>query len=350
MKQPTDMASNVQAPDIDTAEPLSETQTKDEPGIANISMTEETEEARLDRLGRQRPSLFKTRAQEYGFVFAVVMSQVISEYYVSGFAVLIPSIAKSLSIPSSSTTWPANAFSLVVSTFLLPLGRISDMYGAYPVYVGGCLWTLLWSLIAGFSTNEIMLDVCRAMQGFGPAAFLPASMSLMGSIYRPGPRKNLVFSIYGAMAPLGFFIGIFFAGVSAQYASWRWYFWIGAIISAMASAVGWVAIPSDVEERRKMNVKMDWLGTMTIPTGIILVVFALTDSSGAPNGWATSYIIATMVIGVVFLALAVYVEGWVADAPLLPFDIFNVKCMKPLILALLLTYGSVGIYLLYATY
>lgn len=78
--------------------------------------------------------------------------------------------------------------------------------------------TLLWSLIAGFSYNEIMLDVCRAMQGLGPAAFLPASMSLMGIINRSGPPNNLVFSIDGAMAPLGFFVGIFFAGVSAQYA------------------------------------------------------------------------------------------------------------------------------------
>lgn len=60
---------------------------------------------------------------------------------------------------------------------------------------------------------------------------------------------------------------------------------------------------------------------------------------------ATSYIIATMVVGVVFLALAVYVEGWVAEAPSLPFDKFKVECMKPLILAFLLTYGSAGIYL-----
>ncbi|KAF1356997.1 major facilitator superfamily domain-containing protein [Delphinella strobiligena] len=224
-------------------------------------MTEEIEEACLDRLGRQRPSLFKARAQEHGFVFAVVI-------------VAKPSIAESLSIPSPSTTWPANACSLVVSTFYHHSvgSRICTVLTL-------CMWkvvcTLLWSLIAGFSYNEIMLDVCRAMQGLGPAAFLPASMSLMGIINRSGPPNNLVFSIDGAMAPLGFFVGIFFAGLRM----------------------------------------------------------------------ATSYIIATMVVGVVFLALAVYVEGWVAEAPSLPFDKFKVECMKPLILAFLLTYGSAGIYL-----
>lgn len=315
-----------------------------------IVFEDETEEARWERLGRQRPEKFKTTAQEIGFVFAVVMAQLMSEFFVSGFNVLIPTLARDLDIPAHSTTWPAGAFSLVISTFLLPLGRIADMYGAYPVYVAGIVWTVIWSLIAGFSTNEIMLDVCRALQGFGPAAFLPSSMALLGSIYRPGPRKNLVFSIYGAMAPLGFFAGIFFAGVSAQYANWRWYFWIGAIISAFSGLVGFLTIPSDVAERRAMNVKMDWLGTFTISVGIVLVVFALTGSSGAPNGWATDYIIATIVIGVIFLGISVYVEGWVAEAPLLPPDLFAIKCMKPLVLALLLTYGGFGIYLLYATY
>ncbi|KAG9635360.1 MFS general substrate transporter, partial [Aureobasidium melanogenum] len=56
-----------------------------------------------------------------------------------------------------------------------------------------------------------------------------------------------------------------------------------------------------------------------------------------------------MVIGVVFLSLSVYVEGWVAEAPLLPPELFKIKYMKPLVLALLLTYGGCGIYLLYAT-
>jgi hypothetical protein len=36
--------------------------------------------------------------------------------------------------------------------------------------------------------------------------------------FRPGPRKNIIFSIYGAMAPLGFFIGILFGGIAGQYA------------------------------------------------------------------------------------------------------------------------------------
>jgi MFS family permease len=134
------------------------------------------------------------------------------EYFISGFNVLLPTLAKDLDIRKATQTWPANAFSLVVACFLLTFGRLADMYGGWPVYVSGFVWLCVWSLIAGFSQNELMLDFCRAIQGFGPAAYLPASFMLLGSTYRPGPRKNIIFSIYGAAAPFGFYIGIFFAG------------------------------------------------------------------------------------------------------------------------------------------
>lgn len=102
-----------------------------------------------------------------------------------------------LHIPPASSVWPASAFSLVVASTLLVFGRLADMFGGYPVFMFGLAWLLGWSIIAGFSQNELMLDFCRALQGLGPAAFLPSGVMLMGSIYRPGPRKNLVFSIYG---------------------------------------------------------------------------------------------------------------------------------------------------------
>jgi MFS family permease len=173
---------------------------------------DETQKARIERLGRQRPEKFKSIYSELGFCYCIVMSQLLTEYFVSGFNVILPTVVKDLRIPRESQTWPANAFSLVVSCFLLAFGRLADMYGGYPVYTAGVTWLAVWSLIAGFAQNELMLDICRAIQGFGPAAYLPSSIMLLGSVYRPGPRKNMVFAVYGACAPLGFYLGIFFAG------------------------------------------------------------------------------------------------------------------------------------------
>ena len=223
------------------------------------------------------------------------------------------------------------------------------MYGGYAVFIAGLVWFTIWSIIGGFSQNNLMLDFCRALQGLGPAAFLPSGVMLIGSTYRPGPRKNLVFSVYGAAAPLGFFIGIFIAGVTGNFLQFGWYFWIGAMIVSTTIMAAIFAIPNDSEERKAMGIQMDWLGSIVIVSGLILVIFAITDASHAPDGWKTPYIYVTLILGALLLGISLYVEGWVATNPLLPFDLFKVPHLPALCVALFFSDGVLGIFLLYAT-
>lgn len=259
-------------------------------------------------------------------------------------------MALALDIPEQSRTWPASIFSLITGALLLPVGRLTDMYGGYALFTFGLAWFFIWSLIAGFSQNYVMLIVCRALQGIGAAAFLPSGIMLLGKIYRPGPRKNLIFSLYGACSPLGFFSGIFFGGLSGQTMPWGWYFWIGASVLFLMTVTAFLCVPSDQQPRGSPKARMDWLGTCTIVPGLILVVFALTDGSHAPHGWRTAYILATFLCGCLLLGAAVYVEGWVATNPLLPSDVFEVKYLTPLLLSLFFSYGVFGIYLFYASF
>jgi MFS family permease len=304
----------------------------------------------IERLGRERPEVFTSIWTELGFCFALLGSMFVAEYFISGFNILLPDLAEDLAIPEKAQTWPASVFALVTGAFLLPFGRLADMLGGYIVFNVGLVWFLIWSIVAGFSKNYIMLIVCRALQGFGPAAFLPSGIMLLGSIYRPGPRKNLVFSLYGAFAPVGFFTGIFFAGIAAQFMTWGWFFWIGSFILAAVGVVAYLCIPNREQDKHAQGVKMDWLGTATVIPGLILIIFALTDGSHAPNGWATPYIPVTFVIGWLFIAAFIYIEAKVAEQPLLPGDMFSVKGMKPLTIALFFQYGTFGIFIFYASF
>jgi MFS family permease len=252
-----------------------------------------------------------------------------------------------LEIPEDARTWPASIFSVVTGALLLPFGRLVDMYGGYIIYNIGLLWFIIWSLIAGFSTNYIMLIFCRALQAIGSAAFLPAGIMLMGSTYRPGPRKNLIFALYGAFAPLGFFFGILFGGITGQFLTWRWYFWIGCIAGFVASAVSFVVIPKGGADKK---VRMDWWGATTIVPGLLLVVFSLTGGSHAPNGFATHYILVTLIVGILLIAMFIYTQARVASAPLLPFDLFSTPSMKPLVVALFFSYGVFGVFLFYSSF
>ncbi|TGZ80978.1 MFS multidrug transporter-like protein [Ascodesmis nigricans] len=308
------------------------------------------DKAEIQRLGRVRPEVFKSAWSEVGFVLSICMAQILVEYFVSGFNVLVPTIVKALNISSTSSTWPASAFSLVLAGFLLPMGRLADMYGGKRMFVIGIGWLVIWSVVAGLAQNELLVVFARGLQGLGPAAFLPSSVMLLGSIYRPGPRKNLVFSLYGACAPLGFFIGIFFAGVSAQYLNWRWYFFIGAGWTALSFFLAWASMPSDKDERAAFGIKMDWIGTVLIVSGLILVVYALTDCGHTPQGWRAPQIPITFCAGIIILGIAVWWEGWMAEQPLLPVDIFKVKMFPAVVGAMFTQYGGLGIFLLYSAF
>ena len=296
------------------------------------------------------------------------MSQALTEYFFSGITILIPTIATDLGIPPQRVTWPVGAFSLVISAFLLPFGRLADIHGGKWVYVLGIAWTCVWALITGFAKNEYMLDICRAVQALGAAAYLPSGLMLLGSTYRPGPRKNVIFAIYGAMAAFGFFVGLLFAGISGQYTGWRWYCYIGSILSLIIALVSIVSIPNDRKEHvANDDIQMDWWGSAAIICGLILFVYAITDSAHSPQGWRTWYILVTFFLGIALLGIAFYIEGWVVEQPLIPFEALNIKYVcpwayalavrlltifryvPPFILGLLFCFGVLGVYILYAT-
>ena len=73
-------------------------------------------------------------------------------------------------------------------------------------------------MVAGFSfaSGPIMLSICRALQGIGPALLLPNAMAIIGRTYPVGLKRNIVFSILGACGPTGFFFGAMFSAVIAQ--------------------------------------------------------------------------------------------------------------------------------------
>ncbi|TQS31999.1 hypothetical protein Golomagni_07701, partial [Golovinomyces magnicellulatus] len=318
------------------------------PSSANIDPA--LTKAEIEQLGRVRPAIFKSLLAEVAFVLTVVGSMMMSEFFISGFNIILPPTAESLHMEESSRTWPASAINIATAALLLPFSRLCDMYGGRWVFLGGHSWMCVWTLICGFSKNPVMLIICRAMQGVGAAAFVPAGLALLGQTYRPGPRKNLVFSIWGALACVGFYIGIFIGAVAADFLTWRWFFWIGSIIVFGIVVSGWFSIPPTAEEDKDKTLQMDWLGTATIVPGLVLLVFPFTEAGQAPHGWSTPYIYVTLILGVLFLAAAVYVQGWVSKQPLLPPALFKPRYMKRLAVMMFCAYGIFGLFLFYASF
>ncbi|KAL8403325.1 hypothetical protein RB594_008542 [Gaeumannomyces avenae] len=305
----------------------------------------------LDKLGRERPPAFKTWWAEWAFCASILGSMLMAEFFISGFVLVLPAVTRALDMPPGTQTWPASVFAIVSGSLLFPFGRVADMYGGRLVYICGLLWYAVWCLVAGFSPNHQVLIVARAMQGFGPAAFLPSGVMLLGSNYRPGPRKNMVFSLYGSCAPVGFFIGILAGGATAEYMTWSWYFWLGSIVLFIIGVASIFGIPVETSRPKDaQDVRMDWWGLVTTVPGLLLVIFAITQGAHAPQGFATPYVYVTLVVGLLLLGAAVYVEGWVAEQPLIPYDLFAPKYMTAMVIGLFNIYGAFGVFQFYASF
>ncbi|KAF5607318.1 multidrug resistance [Fusarium pseudoanthophilum] len=294
----------------------------------------------LDRLDPSRPACFPNRSSELGFIFAVVGSIMVNEYFVSGF----PIVLSALSGPSNEVrTWPAAVINLTTAILILPLARLAEIHSARLIFLCGHAWLIFWSIIAAFSQNSTMLIACRAMQCLGPPVFLSSSVVIMSRIYCPGPRNTLTFSILGASSCIGFYSGIFFGALSAQVLGWKWYFLIGAFFGAGIFIAGFLTIPKSHGNSRS-DLEMDWLGTATAVTGVALVVYALTDGGNAPQGNVA------LILGIICLAVFVYVEGWRASQPLVSAEVFKTNYMSRLVVALCVSYGSFSLVLFYASF
>ena len=62
-----------------------------------------------------------------------------------------------------------------------------------------------------------VLAADRFLQGVGAAAFVPASLSLLGATFAEGEERNRAFGVYGALGALGFVVGMVGGGEITEF-------------------------------------------------------------------------------------------------------------------------------------
>jgi MFS family permease len=134
----------------------------------------------------------------------------------------------------TSLSWLIARYSLTVGTFVLVSGRLGDTFGHKFMFLIGFSWFAVWSLVLGLSwySNHVLFIFVRGFQGIGPSIVLPNGLAIVGSTYSPGPRKSMVFALFGACAPGGAIIGAAFASL-LNLAWWPWTFFSFAMVLAV---------------------------------------------------------------------------------------------------------------------
>lgn len=243
-------------------------------------------------------------------------------------------------------SWYVAAYSLTVGTFILVAGRLGDMFGHKRMLIIGFSWFGFWSMIAGlsvYSHSAIFFDVCRALQGIGPAMMLPNSLAILGRTYPPGRRKEMAFSLFGAAAPGGAVVGGIFASLIAQRAWWPWAYWVMAILCCLVGAAAFLIIPSPPSGGPR-DKSFDYWGFATGVAGLVLLNVSWNQAPVV--GWKTPYVIVLLILGAALLGTFFVIERKVSQ-PLVPLRALSAK-VGFVLGCIALGWSSFGIWLLYS--
>ncbi|KAH7139054.1 major facilitator superfamily-domain-containing protein [Dendryphion nanum] len=267
--------------------------------------------------------LSMSKSREIAFIFITCVAQFLSLAALNQSVAPVMVLADYFHIEDYGTlSWFSASFSMSVGTFILPAGRLGDMYGHKRIYLIGWLWFAVWSLISGFSytCGSIFFSICRAFQGIGPALVVPNAVALIGRTLPVGQKRNIGFACFGAAGPTGAAVGAAFAALLADLFWWPWSFWILAIVCLIVMVLAFVILPNEVIQTPGDNgsgrPKFDYWGSITGVTGLVLINFALNQAPLVT--WANPYIGTLLGVGILFMVAFVLVELYATDYPLIP--------------------------------
>lgn len=227
------------------------------------------------------------------------------------------------------------------------------MYGKRLIFLVGSIWFTTVSIAVPFATNEVSFDLLRGLQGLGAAANVPTALGIIGQTIPPGKTKNFAFAAYGAGAPLGAVFGNFLSGLIAEYTSWKWVFWVLAMLASICTVVAFFVIPpppSDLKHTTKLTV--DWIGGALITIGLLMLMFALTE--GNVVGWSTPWVPVLIVSSLAIIGLFIfwqwYLESKTTRQPLMKISIWHSKQFCAAMVIMALFFSSFNNYLIFVTY
>jgi len=138
--------------------------------------------------------------------------------------VALPVIGKDLEADAILLNLTATIYLLATAVFLLPFGRMADLYGRKKIFSYGLIVFTISSAGAALAPGIYVLILFRVFQGIGSAMVFGTGVAIISSVFAPGERGKAL-GINVAAVYTGLSVGPFAGGLLTQYLGWRSIFW-----------------------------------------------------------------------------------------------------------------------------
>lgn len=214
---------------------------------------------------------------------------------VSSLNLALPEIARSTGATQTELQWIVDAYAIVFAGLLLPAGALGDRIGRRKVLVAGLVVFAVANLYGALDDEPASLIVARGIAGVGAALIMPATLSIVTTVFRPEERSRAV-GTWAGVAGGGAIVGLLVSGALLEVTAWQWVLVVNVVwaVAALVAAARWAP-----DSRATEHVALDPVGAALSAGGLGAVVFATIE--GPHRGWTDGLVVGGYVLGALAL-------------------------------------------------
>lgn len=182
------------------------------------------------------PFCSETTNRDCALVIATLTS-FLPPFMASSINIALPAIGDEFSMDAVLLGWIATSYLLSAAVFMVPFGKLADIYGMKKVFFIGIAIFSLSSLVAFFAPTCWILIASRVLQGFGSAMIFGTGTAILVNVF-PMQERGKVLGINAAFVYLGLSLGPFLGGLLTHYLGWRSLFLINVPLGLIPLALG----------------------------------------------------------------------------------------------------------------
>jgi EmrB/QacA subfamily drug resistance transporter len=231
--------------------------------------------------------------------------------------VALPTLARDLDADIGELQWVVDAYTLVFAGLLLLAGALGDRFGRRRMLLVGLAVFGSASAWAAYSGSVGGLIAARSVMGAGAALIMPATLSLVVSVFTDARERSMAVGIWAATAGLGVALGPVAGGFLLDRFWWGSIFVVNVPLIAIAIVAGRKLIP---ESRDPVARRIDWAGAGLSCVGLVALVWAVIEAPS--KGWTSVPVLAAGALAVTALVAFVLWQRRAAE-PLLDVRLFS---------------------------
>ena len=205
-------------------------------------------------------------------LIVAILSSFLTPFLASSVNIALPSIGSHLSLDAISLNWIATSYILAAAAFLVPLGRLADIWGRKRIFQIGMILNAVASVLCGVAPSGEWLIIFRVLQGIGSSMIFGTSVAILTSVY-PQQERGRALGFTVAAVYVGSSVGPLAGGFLTQY-SWQSIFYLNGVIAVITTIMVFFMLKGEWAGAR--GEKFDLIGSILFIVAMVALVYAFS--------------------------------------------------------------------------